>query len=90
MAETNGDTKTFRPSGIYKHPQNGKEIEVKWDPVLGDAQASAVERLGFVFDREGKGEEVQEANEVINQTQESQSAMEEEKAGVNKVKKGKK
>lgn len=45
------------PGGVWKHP-NGAEIIVQIDPLFGDGQARAAERVGFVYERPAKPGEI--------------------------------
>ena len=63
-AETNGmgsSERGFRPDGVYQLKDDDgnvvSQIIVKNHPLFGDAQAAAVERVGFKFLREATAEE---------------------------------
>lgn len=43
-----GGRQGYHPEGLYRHP-NGAELITQNDPLLGDAQGRAAERLGFVY-----------------------------------------
>lgn len=64
-AETNGmgsAERGFRPDGVYQlKDEDGKvvsQIIVKNHPLFGDAQAAAVERVGFKFLREATADDI--------------------------------
>jgi hypothetical protein len=38
-----------RPAGLYRHPGSGAELITLSDPLFGDAQSRAAERIGFEF-----------------------------------------
>lgn len=67
-AEQNGfgaAEKPWRKAGVYKHKESGDEIIVKVHPKFGDAQAAAVERVGYVYDREVKEGEVKDLEVLL-------------------------
>lgn len=41
-------------AGVYRHPESGQEAICTWDPLLGNTQAEAFLRLGFVFVRDAE------------------------------------
>lgn len=45
-------------SGVYRHPETGREVIVQDDPLYGNAQAQGFVRVGFKFVREAKPEEI--------------------------------
>jgi hypothetical protein len=55
MAEVAGNTGQvggnpgLRPAGLYRHPQSGEEAVTFSDPLYGDAQSRAFERVGFEY-----------------------------------------
>lgn len=51
-------------TALYRHP-NGQEAIVQYDPLFGNAQANAFERLGYVFVREARPEEVKTIPELV-------------------------
>lgn len=61
----------LRPAGVYKHPVSGETLIVQNDPLFGDGQARAAERVGFVFEREAKPGEIKtivDAPAVVQET----------------------
>lgn len=48
----------IRPAGLYRHPVSGAELIVQNDPLFGDGQARAAERVGFVFVRPAEEGEI--------------------------------
>lgn len=47
--ETNGDGRAANPSGVYRHPDTGEELVTQATSKLGNPQADAIVRLGFVY-----------------------------------------
>lgn len=45
-------------AGLYRHPESGQEFHTLSDPLFGEAQSNAAERLGFVRIRDSKPEEI--------------------------------
>lgn len=59
--ETQEDTNSLTgPAGVYVHPGSGEELIVRYDPLLGNTQAEAAIRVGFVWKRDVKPDEVKE------------------------------
>lgn len=46
-------------AGLYRHP-NGREAICTWDPLFGNTQANAFERLGFVWVRDVEPDEIKQ------------------------------
>lgn len=88
-----------RLSGVYKHPVNGTEFIAIGTVDLGNPQADAAVRLGFVYDRpvedgeikerilDYKGEEVNVGtNDEASQLRDQVAALQAELADANKAK----
>lgn len=53
-----GGSKVARKAGLYRHPLTGAELITQHDPLYGDGQSRAAERVGFVFVREVEPDEI--------------------------------
>jgi len=51
-------------SGVYRHKESGQVAIVQGDPLWGNTQAQAFARLGFVFEREARADEIKTLPEI--------------------------
>jgi hypothetical protein len=51
-------------TAVYRHPESGQEAIVQYDPLFGNTQANAFERLGFEYVREATPEDIKTVADV--------------------------
>lgn len=61
-------------SGVYRHKESGQVAIVQFDPLWGNTQAQAFARVGFVFEREARADEIKSLPEIAMEARQAEES----------------